>query len=50
MPSDSTASAENRPAPLSASSTLARLAGIGVVILGVVGGFLYLGVGSVRMN
>ena len=43
MPSDATASPENRAAPLSASSTLARLAGIGVVIICVVGGFLYLG-------
>ena len=43
MPSDATPSTENQPAPLSVSSTLARLAGIGVVILCVVGGFLYLG-------
>ena len=43
MPSDATPSTENQPAPLSVSSTLARLAGIGVVILLVVGGFLYLG-------
>jgi catalase len=43
MPSGATASTENQPAPLSVSSTLARLAGIGVVILCVVGGFLYLG-------
>src|ERR1700756_678014 len=43
MPDDATPSTENQPAPLSASSTLARLAGIGVVILFVVGGFLYLG-------
>src|SRR5580700_7710541 len=43
MPSDATPSTENQPAPLSVSSTLARLAGIGVVILWVVGGFLYLG-------
>ena len=43
MPRDATASTENQPAPLSVSSTLARLAGIGVVILCVVGGFLYLG-------
>jgi catalase len=43
MPSDATPSTENQPAPLSVSSTRARLAGIGVVILGVVGGFLYLG-------
>ena len=43
MPSHATPSTENQPAPLSLSSTLARLAGIGVVILLVVGGFLYLG-------
>jgi hypothetical protein len=43
MPSDVIPSTENQPAPLSGSSTLARLAGIGVVILWVVGGFLYLG-------
>src|SRR5260370_4268983 len=43
MPSDATPSTENQPTPLSISSTLARLAGIGVVILLVVGGFLYLG-------
>ncbi len=43
MPSDATSSTENQPAPLSVSSRLARLAGIGVVILCVVGGFLYLG-------
>src|SRR6201993_4819468 len=43
MPSDATASTENQPAPLSVSNTLARLVGIGVVILLVVVGFLYLG-------
>jgi len=43
MPSDATPSTENQPAPLGVPSTLARLAGIGVVILSVVGGFLYLG-------
>src|ERR1700730_14067251 len=43
MPSDATPSTENQPAPLSVSSTLARLAGIGVVILLVVAGFLSLG-------
>src|SRR5215471_17532981 len=43
MPSDATPSTENQPAPLSISSTLARLAGIGVVVLLIVGGFLYLG-------
>src|SRR5271170_4736745 len=43
MPSDATPSTENQPAPLSVSSTLARFAGIGVVLLCVVAGFLYLG-------
>jgi hypothetical protein len=43
MPSDATPSMENQPAPLSISSRLARLTGIGVVIQCVVGGFLYLG-------
>jgi len=43
MPGEATPSTENQLAPLSVSSTLARLAGIGVVILCVVGGFLYLG-------
>jgi catalase len=43
MPTDTTPSPENRPASLSASSTLARLAGIGVGIVCVVGGFLYFG-------
>src|SRR6201993_3454199 len=43
MPSDATPPTENQPARLSVSSTLARLVGIGVVILCVVGGFLYLG-------
>ena len=43
MASDATASTENQLAPLRVTSTLARLAGIGVVILCVVGGFLYLG-------
>src|SRR5690242_10569247 len=43
MPSDAGPSMENQSAPLSVSSTLARLATIGVVILGVVAGFLYLG-------
>src|ERR1700751_1279632 len=43
MPSDATPSTGNQPAPLSVSSTMARLAGMGVVILLVVGGFLYLG-------
>ena len=43
MPNDATPSTENQPAPLSVSSTLARLAAIGVVILLIVGGFLYLG-------
>src|ERR1700684_1130563 len=43
MPSDAAASPENQPAPLSGPSALARLAGIGGVILGVVGGVLYWG-------
>ena len=43
MPSDATPSTENQPARLSVPSILARLAGIGVVILCLVGGFLYLG-------
>ena len=43
MPSDAAPSTENQPPPLSVSSTLARLAGIGLVILCVVVGFLYLG-------
>jgi catalase len=43
VPSDSTPSRENQSASLSVSSTLARLAGIGFVILCVVGGGLYLG-------
>jgi len=33
MPGDATPSTENQPAPLSVSSILARLAGIGGVIL-----------------
>ncbi len=41
MPSDATPS--TKPAPLTIPSTRARLAGIGVVLLCVVGGFLYLG-------
>jgi catalase len=43
LPSDETSSTENQPAPLSERSKLARLAGIGVVILCVAGSFLYLG-------
>ena len=43
MPGDATPSTENQPAPLSVSSTLARLAGVGVIVLLIVGGFLYLG-------
>ena len=42
LPSE-TASPEKRQAPLTAGSTLARLAGIGILLLGVVGAFLYLG-------
>lgn len=43
MPSDATPSTESQAAPLSVPGRLARLALIGVVILLVVGGFLYLG-------
>src|SRR5580693_5806764 len=38
-----TASMEGHPAPLTAGNRLARLAGIGVLLLGVVGAFLYVG-------
>jgi len=34
---------EKHPAPLTAGNMFARLAGIGVLLLGVVGAFLYLG-------
>lgn len=40
---DDTAPIEKRPAPLTRGSTLARLAGIGVLLLGVVAAFFYLG-------
>jgi catalase len=43
VPSDATPSTENQPAPRSLPGTLPRLAGICVVVLLVVGGFLYLG-------
>jgi catalase len=43
LPSDSTASVEKQPAPLSRGRTLVRLGGVGVVLLFVVGVFLYLG-------
>jgi catalase len=43
LATDSTASTEKQPAPPTVGSTLARLAGIGVIILGVVGAFLDLG-------
>jgi catalase len=43
LPNDSTSSAEKEPAPLSKRSALLRLAGVGVAILCVAGGFLYLG-------
>ena len=43
MSSDSIALTEEQPAPLTRRSRLVRLGGIGVVILCVVGGFLYLG-------
>jgi catalase len=42
LPSE-TASTEKRPAPLTGGNTLARLAGIGVLLLSVVAAFLYLG-------
>jgi catalase len=38
-----TAPRQNHPAPPTGSNTLARLAGIGVLLLGIVGAFLYLG-------
>jgi catalase len=34
---------DNHPAPLTPADKFARLAGVGVLILGVVGAFLYLG-------
>jgi len=43
LPSDSTASVEKQPAPLSRSRALLRLGGIGVVLLCIAGGFLDLG-------
>jgi catalase len=43
MPGDANPSPENQPPPPSAPNTLVRLAGIGVIILCVVGGFFYLG-------
>lgn len=43
LPGDSNPSTEKQPAPLSASSKMARLAGIGVVVLAVIAAFLYLG-------
>src|ERR1700730_15025334 len=43
MSTDSIASTEEQPAPLTRRSRLVRLGVIGVVILCVVGGFLYLG-------
>jgi catalase len=43
LPSDSIPSTEEQPAPLTRRSRLVRVGGIGVVILCVVGGFLYLG-------
>jgi catalase len=41
--SGETASMEKHPAPLTVGDMFARLAGIGVLLLGVVGAFLYLG-------
>lgn len=43
MASESTGSSESGPAPLGAGSKISRLAGIGVLLLGVVGAFLCLG-------
>jgi len=43
LPSDSTASVEKQPAPLSRSRALLRLGGIGVVLLCIAGGFFDLG-------
>jgi catalase len=43
LPSDSTASVEKQPAPLSRGRALVRLGGIGVVLLCTAAGFLYLG-------
>jgi catalase len=43
LPSDSNASTEKQTAPLTGRSRKVRLAGIGVVILTVMGAFLYLG-------
>ena len=43
MPTDSTSSTKTQPAPLTSGSTLVRLGGIGIVLLGVAGAFLYLG-------
>jgi hypothetical protein len=38
-----TAPMEKHPAPLTAGNMFARLVGIGILLLGVVGAFLYLG-------
>jgi catalase len=43
LPNDSSASAEKQPGPLSRGSSLPRLLGVGIIILCVVAGFLYLG-------
>ncbi|MGB7727676.1 MAG: hypothetical protein WBL50_06565 [Candidatus Acidiferrum sp.] len=43
MASDLTVERENRPVSLMAGETFGRLAGIGVLLLGVVGAFFYLG-------
>jgi catalase len=43
MPSEPTRSTEKKAAPLTEGNRLARLVGIGVVLLGVAGAFLYLG-------
>jgi catalase len=43
LPNHSASFSDNQPAPLAKGSALARLAGIGVVILAIAGAFLYLG-------
>src|SRR5580704_11926829 len=44
------AAIENHPAPLAAADMISRLAGIGVLLLGVVAAFLYLGAWSTPQN
>ncbi|HUO35522.1 MAG TPA: catalase family peroxidase [Candidatus Acidoferrum sp.] len=43
MPSDATAPTEKTPIPLTGGDKLARFAGVGIILLGVVGAFLCLG-------